>query len=166
MNLEIANFIVGIAILCALLYLSYLALQFTAKPKIKIDFKGEQDTGKTQFRPIQKAVLEFTLQNIGHWYAKPVAIDNTFYFKFDPQFQLKNVRYGSMLENQNNNSSIGKEGKKYFKIKEQYLLCNEPAQQILIEVIMPSAQKTYSVSVFGKSSQSDHGAKFFEVTID
>ena len=165
MSLEIFSFAVDVLSLLTSIYLAFVALQFSAKPKIKIMFKGERQTHRKHFQPGENVKLEFEFQNVGHWYAKPAALETIFYLNFSPQFKPSKARYGAEFERINEGVKIGKGGYKFIKVSGIYLFYGEPSESVLVETELPSEAGTYLIRVASMSSGGDHGVHNFQLQV-
>ena len=142
--LEVANLAVAVTNMVASVYLAFLAVRFTAKPRIKITLAGEKDTHRLEFTPGETVDLLFVLTNIGYWYAHPTALDNTCYLNFDPRFELIEAKYGSILENSETNVRRGKNNCQYLKVSGIQLSYGEPGELILALISRPKSQSFLS----------------------
>ena len=80
----------AVTTLCAL-YLAFVALHHSAKPRIKIELREPH-----MMTCGSEHTLVLALRNVGHWYAKPTAVDVVVYCNFDPSFEPIEIAYGSV----------------------------------------------------------------------
>lgn len=147
-------------------YLAFLALRFTARPRIIITFLGEEGSGrKTPFYCTEKVILKFEFKNIGHWYAKPAAIENNFFLNFHPFIEPRLARYGAALQRVEKHVFPGKGGSKYFWIKGIHLYYEEPPEYVLVKLRMPELPGSYDCWVTGVSREGDHNLFRFSLAV-
>jgi len=107
-----ANLVVStIAASCAI-YIAFLALKHTTKPRINVSLLNARDN---VIRCNREAVFVFEVNNVGYWYGVAPAIDITIFCNFDPAFELKELKYGSEQEIINNHVRKGKGGLKFVR---------------------------------------------------
>ncbi|MBI3124781.1 MAG: hypothetical protein HYZ10_10300 [Ignavibacteriales bacterium] len=141
----------GITTLAAL-YLSYVALKHSARPSIKIHMTCDQ--------PIycnEETNFLFELENVGHWYAKPMVVNLIIYFNFDNQFTLNFLKFGSTQELLNKNVKTGVGNMKYLKASGIKLSYGEQREKALVNVIPPSTPGKYKIKL---SSYSENGVSY------
>ncbi len=158
MTLDILSFFVStITAICAL-YLSYVALQHSAKPKISIKMLS------TQFVKIEhEKVFRFQLINVGHWYAKPSAVDIMVFCNFDPAFDLKSIHYGSVQEYENTKVRKGVGGFNFLKAKGIKLGTGEEGEEVHVKLTTPKTKGTYSVRISALSEGGVSEKKEFKI---
>lgn len=122
----------------AAVYIAFLALVHTAKPRINVVLL--EDTTQACNRLIK---LRFELRNVGHWYAIPPAIDIVAYCDFDPAFDLIELDYGSQQEIHATEVRIGKGGKKYFKAKGIMLIADDLGEIVQVQLKTPQVPGRY-----------------------
>ena len=165
MSLELSNFLVAVINMVASVYVAFLALRFTARPRIRISFSRDTERHLSTFAPGERVELMFTLTNIGHWFAHPAALSNTLYLNFDTAFEPIEARYGSALEFSTNEVRRGKNNCKYLKVSGIHLFYGEPGELVVITTTMPAAPGTYEFWVASMSSGGDHGVQRFHLTV-
>jgi hypothetical protein len=89
----------------------------------------------------------FEISNVGHWYAAPPAINTMIYFNFDPEFQLIELKYGSIQELSSNDVKIGKRRMKYIRASQIKLPHYQDAEQVHVRVIAPTTAGRYTILV-------------------
>ena len=165
MSLAIIGLIVDCLGLFVSAYLAFIALQFTAKPRIKVLFKGENGTGRESFEPSEHISLAFEASNIGYWYAKPAALETLFYFNFEPQFDLLKLSSATSIERIEEQVRVGKGGYKYLAIDGVQLFADEPSEILIVEVITPPSPGLYPIRVTSTSLNGDHKVSFFQLKV-
>jgi hypothetical protein len=150
--IELASLAASIVTGLAALYIAYVALQHTARPNIDIRLIAPQ-----RIRRGEEVTIIFEVTNIGHWYAKPSAINVTIFFNFDPAFDLIESRYGSTQEFKDSEPQIGKGGMKYLKAKGLKLGYGHGGEQVHIIARAPAQRGDYRVRL---SAYSENGASF------
>ena len=55
-------------------------------------------TTPTQLTCLQEGLFVFELDNPGYWYGRPMAVNVVVYCNFAPQFELREILYGSTQE--------------------------------------------------------------------
>jgi hypothetical protein len=99
----------------------------------------------------------FELLNIGHWYGSPIAVDVTVYFNFPVDFELLELRSGSVQEHSNTEVKAGVGEMRYLKAKGLKLSRHENGEQVHVIAKAPQKPGTYRVRVTG---YSDNAASF------
>src|ERR1035437_6360964 len=97
-SIAIANLVVSaVTALCAI-YIAFLALRHTAKPRIDVMLlrSGDELLGCNT-----EILFNLEVRNVGYWYAAAPAINITVYCNFDPAFAPLELRYGSTQETTN-----------------------------------------------------------------
>lgn len=142
MTLEILSFLVSTVTAVCALYLSYVALQHSAKPKIAIQMASTRlvEIGK-------EAVFRFRLVNVGHWYAKPSAVDIMVFCNFDPAFELESIHYGSVQEYENAEVRQGVGGFNFLKAKGIKLGTGEDGEEVHVKLTTPTMPGVYLVRI-------------------
>lgn len=122
----------------AAVYIAFLALVHTAKPRIDVVLL--EDT----IQPCNRLIkLQFELRNVGYWYALPPAIDITVYCNFDPAFDLVGLGYGSQQEILAAEVRIGKGGRKYLKAKGIKLIADDFGEVVQVHLKTPQVPGSY-----------------------
>lgn len=167
-NQELLSFISAVSAVIGTIViglLTYLILRFTATPRIRIRYRGEEETGRQTFESGERVNLQLSLDNVGRFYAKPASTNTELYLNFESAFDLIEARYGSVLELVEASVRRGKNNSKYIMVKGIHLFYGEPGEDVLLDVKMPSDPGIHRfwVSVF--SDQVDHGVHRFEIRI-
>lgn len=95
----------GVALVsfAVLTYLTFIMLQFAAKPRLVMSMRWycrwhPQAVQKSRFLPLDADItLQVHVRNAGHWYARPAVMSLTVIVNLDPQLRPSAVRYGSQL---------------------------------------------------------------------
>jgi hypothetical protein len=106
----------------------------------------------------------FELLNVGHWYASPIAVDLTVYFNFPVEFELQELRYGSIQEHLNTEVKVGVGGMCYLKAKGIKLSRHERGEEVHILAITPQKPANYHIRVTGHSSNDASFSKEFALS--
>jgi len=150
--IAIAGLALNALVACVTIYIAYLALVHTAKPRIEILLR--EPTNQPKDRLI---VLHYDIKNIGHWYALPPAIDVVVYLNFDPLFDLIGIGYGSQQEIQAAEVRIGKGGFKYLKAMGIKLIASDLPETIILHTRTPTEAGTYHAHI---SAYSPNGVAY------
>lgn len=139
----------------AAIYISYIALVHTAKPRINVCLL------EPPIQPCDHIIaLHYELKNRGHWwYALPPAIDITVFCDFDPKFDLIGLSYGSQQETVAAEVRIGKGGRKFLKAKGLKLIANDLGEVIQVHLHTPTVPGTYLTRI---SAYSSNGLSHFQ----
>lgn len=89
--LEIANFALSSVTAMAALYIAFVALRHTAKPKLRVTWQRGSQLPLTP----QDTNFIFDVFNVGHWYGKPTAKEVVIEFDFPEIFGRVELRCGS-----------------------------------------------------------------------
>ncbi|MHB8413798.1 MAG: hypothetical protein ACYDB1_00180 [Acidiferrobacteraceae bacterium] len=127
--------------ICAL-FLSYTALKHTTRPNIGVRMLTDANLKRGEET---KFIFEFT--NRGHWYGSPTAVDVTVFCNFDPAFDLREIRYGSIQEIVGTKVRIGVGNMKFLKAEGLKLSHREEGEQIHIKAITPHGTGTYLIRI-------------------
>jgi hypothetical protein len=111
------------------------------------------------------SVHVFEILNIGHWYASPIAVDITVYFNFPAEFELQELRYGSVQEHLNNEVKAGVGGMRYLKAKGLKLSRHEKGEEVHILATAPQTPDNYRLRVTGYSSNNASFSKEFALSV-
>lgn len=134
--------------ICAL-FIAYEALVHAAKPNVKVEMLGP-----SRYACDQRARLIFRFQNVGHWYAKPTAINLVAFFNFPPEFRLHGLHFGAAQEQSSTNVRPGVGGVQFLKAKGLKLTYGDEGEEAHLDVTIPVTQATYVVRV---DAYSDNG---------
>jgi hypothetical protein len=142
-------------------YLTFLMLQFTARPRLTITLLEQ----KKAFKPGCVERLRFLAQCAGYWYARPAATNIRLYVNFDPAFEPLRIRFGSTLEKVEENVRRGKGQSKYLVASGIHLSQQEPGEEIETEVKMPAKKGRYRCWISAYSDQGHCGVHSFELEV-
>ena len=140
------------------LFLAYAALAQTARPNITVRLLSSH-----RLECGAESSYVFELLNVGHWYASPMAVDLTVYCNFPSEFELKELRYGSVQEHLTNEVKAGVGGMRYLKAKGLKLSRQERGEQIHIVATAPKKPGNYHILVSAYSSNNADFSKEFEL---
>lgn len=136
-----------ITTVCAL-YLSFVALRHSARPNIAVRM-----VSPSSLCCAEESQLVFEFGNVGHWYAKPMAINVVAFCNFDPQFELLEIAYGSVQAYKDTWVGVGKT--KYVKAKGLKLAFGDEWEAVHIRARTPVTPGNYRIRI---SAYSDNGA--------
>ena len=81
--IDVVSLIFTILTSACTLLIAFLALQHTAKPRIKI-----KSLNRATYKCGDLVTLKFLIFNVGHWYVRPMVIGLVVYCNFQTEFQL------------------------------------------------------------------------------
>lgn len=137
-----------ITTICAL-YLAYAALKHSARPNVKV----AMSTATSQTcSSVVKFVFQFT--NVGHWYAKPPAINVVAFCNFSPEFELLELHYGATQQISSKEVKIGVGKMKYLKAKGLKLSPGDEGEEVLVMAKNPEREGEYLIKI---SAYSENG---------
>jgi len=153
-KLAIAGLVLNALVAGVAVYIAYLALVHTAKPRVAVSLH------ESRRQPCSTLLaLHYELTNRGFWYALPPAIDVTVFCDFDPAFELIALGYGSQQETIAAEVRIGKGGRKFLKAKGLKLIANDLGEIIRVDVRTPAIPGRYLTRI---SAYSTNGLSHFE----
>ena len=152
-NLEILQLIFTIITTVCALYLSFIALVQTAKPKIRIVLKNSNK----DFLCGNQIKFKFLVQNIGHWYVKPMAVNLNIFCNFDKKFDLKKMYFGSIQQQIDDRIKKGVGDMNYFKAGGLKVGKGEVGEEIHIIADTPELPGEYRIRV---DAYSDNGVSY------
>lgn len=156
--IAIASLVSSIVTAICASYLSFLALKHTAKPNIDVELVSRK------IMPCgERVVLVFEFSNIGHWYGRPIAINTTAFFNFDPECKLLESRYGSTQLYVRSNPKRGVGGSVYLKATGLKLTYGEASEAVHIVLYAPQERGVYCIRVVAFSDNGANLKKEFEV---
>lgn len=158
--IAIANLAFSMITSVCALYLSFAALQHSARPNIDVKMLSP----KKNLSCDSEDIIIFNFFNRGHWYAHPTAVDVVVFFNFNPKFELIECRHGSTQSYSNTNVKTGVGGMKYLKAKGLKLTYGEEGEEVHIQMKTPPEKGQYLVRI---SAFSDNGVslkKEFKIT--
>ena len=142
------------------LVLAYSALAQTARPNITVKLlspaRNQCPTGETY-------LFVFDIVNLGHWYGSPIAVDVTVFFNFSPEFEPRELRYGSTQEHVNTKVRTGKRGMRYLKAEGLKISRHEQGEQVHILVGTPKAPGDYRMRVSAYSANDASFSKDLDI---
>lgn len=141
------------------LFLAYAALAQTARPNVTVRMLSPDSL----ICGTATAVV-FELVNVGHWYGSPIAVDLTVYFNFPAEFELRELRYGSVQEHVNTEVKSGVGGMCYLKAKGLKISHHEKGEEVHILARGPQTPGRYCVRVTGYSSNDAGFSKEFRLS--
>lgn len=143
------------------LFLAYAALAQTARPNIVVRMRLPDilrcSTGSPQ-------EFEFDVVNVGHWYGSPIAVDVTVYCNFALEFELYELRYGSVQEHVNADVKLGVGGMQYLRAKGMKVSRYEGRESILVLGTTPKAPGRYRILVTAYSANDASVSREFTLT--
>ncbi len=142
------------------LFLAYAALAQTARPNITV-----QMLSPNCLQCGTESTHVFELLNIGHWYASPIAVDLTVYCNFPAEFELRELRYGSVQEHLDTEVKAGVGGMRYFKAKGLKVSRHEKGEQVHILATAPKRPGNYCIRVTAYSSNNASFSKAFVMEV-
>jgi hypothetical protein len=146
-----------ITTVCVLL-LAYAALAQTARPNVKVRLRSAR-----RVHCGEEAKYVFELVNRGHWYGSPMAVDITVYCDFPPEFELREMRYGSVQEHETTEVKNGKRGMRYLKAKGIKLSKHEHGEEVHVVARSPQRTGVYRIRVSGHSANDASFAADFDI---
>ncbi len=146
-------------------FLTFLMLKSSAKPKLKVKVSSNDRRNKLVFYKGEKNTVRFYLENVGHWYGKPVATSIVLYMNFESEFEPTKMRYGSSLEKEDQTVRRGKGDSKYLRASGIHLSHEEPGEVVEVDVKMPVEKGLYRFWVSAYSDQGDCGVHKFQLEI-
>jgi|GEM_PF-2107199 len=158
---DLLNFIIQVITAICATYLAWAVLRHSTKPRAIVYFTEPQTA-----RINETKLFKFPFKNIGYWYAKPIIVNMTVFVNFEPTFELKEIRYGSVQEIIDNNVRDGKGGMKFLKAKGIKLGFSEFIEEVHVLAKCPSEPGMYRIKIDAYSDNGlDYSESFsFEVT--
>lgn len=154
------NTLVNVITSLVVVYLTLLALRYTAKPRLRVSLLGHG-----ALPPGETVILRFRVSNRGHWYGRPAATNVVMFLNFPPEFKPIRARYGSSLEKVCEELKPGKGKTNYLKVDGIQLFHEEPGEDIEVEVKLPPFPDTYEVRIAAYSEQGDCGVHKIPIRI-
>ncbi|TJY34824.1 hypothetical protein [Pontimicrobium aquaticum] len=151
-TLEILTLIFTIVTTICALYISYVALKHSARPKIVIDLLNDDNLICNQV-----TLLRFKVLNKGQWYSKPMAVGLNIYCNFDKYFELKKMYYGSVQQLKDKKAKKGVGNMSYFKAKGLKVGGGKEGEEFHVKIIAPKKPGTYQIRV---EAYSDNGVSY------
>jgi hypothetical protein len=141
------------------LFLAYVAVAQTARPNITVRMLSPDCLECST-----ASVYVFEILNIGHWYGSPIAVDLAVYFNFPAEFELQELRYGSVQERLNTEVKVGVGGMRYFKAKGLKISRHENGEEVHILATGPQRPGRFLILVTGYSSNDASFSKEFTLS--
>ncbi len=141
------------------IFLAYAALAQAARPNITARLLS---TDRLQCD--MESTHVFELINLGHWYGSPMAVDVTVYCDFPREFELRELRYGSIQEHANTEIKAGAGGTLYLKAKGLKLSRHDTGEEVHVIAKAPATPGDYRIRVTAYSSNDAHFSKEFVLT--
>jgi len=142
------------------LFLAYAALGQTARPNIAVRLlspaRNHCPTGETH-------LFVFDVVNLGHWYGSPIAVDVTVFFNFSPEFELRELRYGSTQEHVNTKVKTGKAAMRYLKAEGLKISRHETGEEVHVLADTPKTPGDYRMRVSAYSANDASFSRDFEI---
>lgn len=146
--ISLANLLFTMITTVCALYLSLVALRHSALPRIDVRMVAPR-----AIECSTEHTLIFEFGNVGHWYAKPMAVNVVVYCNFDPHFNPIEIAFGSVQAYKD--TWVGKGKMKYLKAQGIKLAYGEEWEAMHTRVVAPATPGDYLVRI---SAYSDNGA--------
>lgn len=153
----ILNLVVSAIIAGCALYLTFAALQHTAKPLVEVELRSASNV-----QCDSKQTFVFGFANKGHWYAKPTAINMRVYCNFSPVFRLGSIHYGSTQSASNTDVKPGKRNMEYLKATGMVLAHGEE-EEVHVVAQTPQAPGEYLTRVVAIPENGNAIIKEFKI---
>jgi|ERR1700693_52912 len=134
--------------LCAL-FLAYAALKHSAKPNVCV-----RVLTPTLLYCNEAVLFRFEFTNRGYWYAKPTATDVVVFCNFALEFELIELRYGSVQSYSDTDVRLGVGNMRYLKAKGLKLTFGEEGEEVHVRAVTPKSKGKYKVRI---SAYSQNG---------
>lgn len=148
--IALSNFAVSTVTAACAIYIAYLALKHTARPRIGVLILDGLTAGCGE-----EFTLDCEIYNIGYWYGTPPAINIMIYFNYDPIFDLRELHYGSAQEITNTHVRVGKGGRKFLRANGIKLVHRDSAERAHVIAVAPDTPGEYRLEI---SAFSENGA--------
>ena len=146
----------------AALLISYLALIYTARPKVRVTLLNNE-----YFKPSQVVTLKFRVTMRSH--LKKAAADMRVYVNFAPDIEPLVATFGAALEFSDSNVRTGKGASRCLVVPGIRVSREEPVpyEDFTIRAQMPSIPGSYAgwITCFAHDSQDDCGVSHFTVNV-
>jgi hypothetical protein len=159
-RIALISLIFTVVTTACVLFLAYAALAQTARPNITVKLLSP---ALNQCLTDEAHLFVFDVVNIGHWYGSPIAVDVTVFFNFSPEFELREIRYGSTQEHVNTKVKTGKAAMRYLKAEGLKISRHEPGEKVHIMAVTPKAPGDYRLRVSGYSANDASFSQEFEI---
>jgi hypothetical protein len=159
-KIALASLVFTIVTTICVVYLAYAALAQTVRPNLTVSLLSRR-----HLQADEVSMHVFEVINIGRWYGSPMAVDVTVYCDFPPEFQLRELRYGSTQEHVNVEVKTGKRGTRYLKARGIKLSRHLHGEEIHVIAQAPSLPGTYRVRLSGYSANGASFTKNFDVEV-
>jgi hypothetical protein len=143
-----------------ILYLTYLVLRFTAKPRLRVSFADGGHASHYLYagETVRSHIL---LENRGYWYAQPAATNLLVYINVPRSFEPIRLRFGSGLELETGDVRPGKGKTKYLLARGINLFAHEPGERMEIEVRLPQRGGSYRYRIAIHTDRGDDCGVYF-----
>jgi hypothetical protein len=142
--------------------ISYMALVYTAKPRVVVELVDNQPLHAGQEHDLQFRVKMGSR-------IKKAAADLRIYVNFVPQVEPINARYGSALELETTHVRTGKGPSRYVVVTGIRISRLEPIpyEDFVVRARMPNVSGTHKgwVTIFAYGSADDCGVSHFSLTV-
>lgn len=149
-QLAVAGLILNALVACATIYLAFVALVHTAKPRIDITLRT---VGPARAGHLVEIMLE--VANVGHWYATPPAIGIAVFTNVAQEFDLLGIAYGSVQQKLEAAAPLGKYRLPYVRATGIKLVGRGHREIVVVHAKAPVEPGPYLVQV---DAYSDNGA--------
>jgi hypothetical protein len=156
----VATLVTSTVTALAAIFIAFVALQQTARPRIDVRMKGER-----AFPSGTECKFVFEVVNVGHWYGTPAASGINVYPNFDPSFTLLECRYGSVQEQVNTHLRFGKGGLAFIRAKHISLGIRNETEEFHVIGVTPQQPGRYRIVVAAVSENGASCQREFEVEI-
>jgi hypothetical protein len=141
---------------------SYIALLYTARPRVSVTLLGNNS-----YAPLQLATLEFRVAMKSR--LRRAASDMRIFVNFTPEVEPLEAAFGSALELRDSNVRIGKGPSRYLVVTGVRVSKDEPVpyEDFTIRIRTPQVPGTYRgwVTCFAHGSTDDCGVSHFQITV-
>jgi hypothetical protein len=154
--------IVSLVISIAALAISYVALLYTARPKVRVTLLNDES-----FKPGQVVTLKFRVEMRSR--LRRAASDLRIFVNFVPDIEPLVASYGSALELSDSNVRTGKGPSRYLTVTGIRVSREEPVpyEDFTIRAQMPSETGTFKgwITCFAHGSTDDCGVSHFAIKV-
>jgi hypothetical protein len=161
--IALANLVISTLTAVSAIFIAFLALRHTAKPKIDVLLLNSKDD---VLDCGSEVMFIFEVYNVGYWYAAAPALNITLYCNFDPAFDPVELRYGSIQEYLNKHVRVGKGGLKYIRAKGLKLSQRGEAEKVYVRSFVPKQPGRYRIKATAFSDEGTGVTKEYRVKCD
>lgn len=141
MDLQTISQVSTIVLAIASLYLAWVALSFTAKPKIVATLLN----ARSEYGRGERVALTYLLRNAPRPYARPIATGVIVWVNLDQAFTPIRLKYGAQLERADEQVKKGKGSSKVLKAEDLILTVEELGENIELETLTPKRPGDYRI---------------------